>query len=201
MNRPTIPKEFSVMADQTLEKARERSRELKAKEKEIQSERKKWKRLLTGKCLNCNEYLERPARIDLTQLDLKRCEDTGYDDKCYITGIICKNVKLGDQNCRTLKVDDTWRHTVARLRMQGKIIDKYTKKDGTFNQRKFNCELKKHGITPVKESVMARGEVSRERYFFLERYNLERRSSPINKFCSDRCKKEYHRKKEEQELK
>ena len=104
----------------------------------INAVKKKWEALLTHKCLNCLKPLGRPALFDLSKLDIRRCEETKPNEKCYITGIICKNVKLGDQNCRTLKIDDTWRHEVARLRKQGKIVDKYTKKDGTFNQRKFN---------------------------------------------------------------
>ncbi len=47
-----------------------------------------------GKCLNCNSPLSDYVPLDLGKLDIKKCEQTKPDGQCYITGTLCKNVKI-----------------------------------------------------------------------------------------------------------
>ncbi len=142
-------------------------------------------------CKNCLQPI--PFHdVDLSNYDFEKCEGTGINDRCYLFGIRCRDVKTPLETCRNVKPEPTWIDELVKRNNTHKFMV-----DGKVNHNKLKRELKKHGAHWAKheDTDDYRGGVARARYFFIRAYLVSMGPRADRKFCSEKCRRAYHNKK------
>lgn len=136
-------------------------------------------------CLNCFKPLPAIHDIDLSKYDYDRCEKTGINDKCYLFGKRCRDVKSGNEICRNVKPESTWADEAKKTKYTNSIMI-----EGKVNIRKRNKVLKELGVQHVeyKNTDDYRGGVAKARYFFIQKYEIAMEPKTDKEYCK-KCKK------------